>query len=1261
MPIRPSNIGHSHSANGKSISNFIPQTYSPYLLSEEGSTGDDSDFSFEIEEETVQSPKKNSIATKKQTINEDVSVRSPNSRDSSQPKSSHTVLSRDEAQRSLKSKVEEKPSRVTTSSSNKAVTYTALSAQKKDHDDMSFEESILSDDDFSISVASETDVLVSGVKSSSSNVKKRAVEVKQPVGSRRSVEQSRLDRRGYASEDASTTSSKTAIQSLMEKLSSMGDTSNSRTTPSRPSFDTAKQTPVEKKQPLQTDATSTTSSKVQSLKSKAAGSIDFAESIVKSHGDIESGASTAVSTSCSSGRLGKRLWWSYGDGTMEGQKVTTTPSSKRSSRCKLCCIVGFVLVAAAGTVGALIALDVILKEKLSPSSETPDTATPTKSDSNSWYVNWDAFQCVMDCNGRPPCGGTKKNDDETFPTLKECCSEGMGNFIDEHWTLDICMEMTDVETVIPTFSPTPEKKEETSAPTAGPQASPPSPPKPSELYYADFSEMKCTAESTSRKARWEKGYETISDCCDANFWGNLYKECLGEADSGTVTITLYYPDYGGRNCVEEYVNTKQIWDKGFDTKDECCEVNFSWDKASICFRGDEIIATTSPTSTMPTSSPIRAPSLHPTLMPTTSSPTQAPSRAPTRAPSRAPTSAPITPGSPTRSPVVSPTASPSTFPSRTPTFVPSISVAPTEKPSLKPSVTPTSPTPSPTGELEILRAVLVKRSPISSDNLLLERSPQYRAMEWLVSNTLYDSYPYDRKIQRWALSTFYYSLYGSEWVVKDGWVNHEGNLENECTWHGISCTASGTVMSIDLKANKVFGHVPNETSLLVDVEYLGLSENEIRSIPSSLIDLPKLKVLDLHKNRLRMIPEGGYGSSLLEELYLSYNGISSIPDGLFQLRFVKVLWLANNEISSTLPNGFGKMTHLEELDLESNQFHGPIPEEMFSLVNLALLYLYDNELTGQFPPGLSQMSSLTELDLHSNNIGGQLPTEIGRFSTLSELYLGNNKISGQIPSQLFQVSSLTVLDISENFLNSTIGSDIGNLNQLTQLHLHDNYNKNEGSFGIYGSIPESIGSLTLLKELRLDNNYVEGMLPPSIGDLQNLEILRLESNNLYGSIKAVANAKKLRYVHLWSNYFSGTISNIIGQLSQVVELFLDDNELTGSIPSEMGLLSNAKYIALGINELEGMIPSSFGMLSSLERLDLQENNLSGEIPADMGNIKSLERMRLEGNQFYGDIPKEVCNLESLEFLSGSCAIAEDTTIENSHWWSCNCCTTCDEP
>ena len=1214
-------------------------TFSPYLLSEEASDSDESDFSFEIEEEIVhESNEKNcSIATttKRQT--------KACNHDSTQPKYLHEI------ERKSDGKIDGK----------KGAAFKAEIVSNSDNDDVSLQDSTMSDD-FSISVASETDGLVSAVESSTDSVKKSAVQRRQSDMSKGTNEKSKLIRRGKAS-DESTTSSKTAIQSLMEKLSSMGDANST-------------QEHVDKAKTVVSD--SMTSSKFESLKSKAVGSIEIAESIVKTHGDIENVDSITPSNSSTS-KNGSRLW-----GTpQKDADRTATQSRKRSSKRKICCIVGFVMVAAGATVGALIAFEIIFKGKIMPSSKPPEPETTTEMTSygdSPWYVDWNSFKCVMDCNGRPPCGGTKLNDDESFATLELCCLVGMSIFIDEHWTSENCMSMTAIQTAIPTYSPTPGLNEETSVPTVGHQTSTSSSYNPPGMFYADFNTMKCVVEATSRKAEWEKGFERMSDCCGAYFGGDLYKTCLNEDEESTDPVLLYYPDYSARNCLEEDSSTKQSWEKGFDTKAECCDFNFIWDKSSICYRGEEGVDTVIPTST-PSAKPTAIPTAKPTAIPTTNSPSTRPtsspinsptlqptlkpsSLSPTLSPSKTPTASPVIPGSPTRSPIVSPSSSPSSLPSTFPTVAPSVSHVPTVKPSLTPSVTPTAPTSSPTGELEVLRTTLVTRSPTSSDNLFIESSDQYLAMEWLLGNTMFASYPDERKIQRWALSTLFYSLYGTDWTINNGWLSHNGNLEHECTWHGISCSSSGTIISINLKANRVDGHFPDEIVLLVDIEYLGLSENKIRSIPSSLISLPNLKVLDLHKNRIREIPDGDYGASRMEELYLSYNGISSIPNTFFQLRFLKVLWLANNGISAPL-SGFGKMTLLEELDLESNQFYGPIPEEMFGLSNLSVLYLYENELTGQIPPGLSQLTSLTALDLHSNQIEGQIPAEIGSFSMLSELYLGNNKIGGQIPSQLYKVTSLTVLDISENYLNSTLGSGIGNLNQLTKLDLHDNYKKSGGeveSYGIYGSIPETIGSLTQLKELRLDNNYVSSTLPPAIGDLTNLEILRLESNNFHGSIKPVANAKNLRYVHLWSNYFSGPISSRIGQLSQVVELFLDDNEFTGFIPSELGSLSNAKYIALGTNELEGVIPPSFGMLASLERLDLQGNNLTGEVPAELGNIQSLERIRLEGNQLFGDIPKAICNSGSLEFLSGNCETIADSTIQNSYWWSCNCCTVCDE-
>ncbi len=64
------------------------------------------------------------------------------------------------------------------------------------------------------------------------------------------------------------------------------------------------------------------------------------------------------------------------------------------------------------------------------------------------------------------------------------------------------------------------------------------------------------------------------------------------------------------------------------------------------------------------------------------------------------------------------------------------------------------------------------------------------------------------------LVTFYRSLNGDEWTIKDGWTQ---DLTNECTWHGVLCDANGEVNSINLSENNIRGEMPMEVALLLNI------------------------------------------------------------------------------------------------------------------------------------------------------------------------------------------------------------------------------------------------------------------------------------------------------------------------------------------------------------------------------------------------------------------------------------------------------------
>uniref|UniRef100_A0A1D1XPJ3 non-specific serine/threonine protein kinase n=1 Tax=Anthurium amnicola TaxID=1678845 RepID=A0A1D1XPJ3_9ARAE len=102
---------------------------------------------------------------------------------------------------------------------------------------------------------------------------------------------------------------------------------------------------------------------------------------------------------------------------------------------------------------------------------------------------------------------------------------------------------------------------------------------------------------------------------------------------------------------------------------------------------------------------------------------------------------------------------------------------------------------------------------------------------------------------------------------------------------------------------------------------------------------------------------------------------------------------------------------------------------------------------------------------------------------------------------------------------------------------------------------------------------LSGTLSPSIGNLTNLQILLLQNNNI-----------------------SGPIPPEMGKLSQLRTLDLSNNFLTGEIPTSIGQLGSLEYLRLNNNSLSGAIPQSLANITQLSFLDLSYNNLSGPLP-----------------------------------------------------------------
>ena len=188
---------------------------------------------------------------------------------------------------------------------------------------------------------------------------------------------------------------------------------------------------------------------------------------------------------------------------------------------------------------------------------------------------------------------------------------------------------------------------------------------------------------------------------------------------------------------------------------------------------------------------------------------------------------------------------------------------------------------------------------------------------------------------------------------------------------------------------------------------------------------------------------------------------------------------------------------------------------------------------------------------------------------------------------------VTGLSLHSNNLIDTLPSSIGNLTALTDLELDNNTN-------LTGNIPSTIGNLTLLTQLTLSGCNFIGTIPSTIGNLKNLTQLILGENNL-----------------------SGNIPNTIGGLINLNYLYLEVNKLSGSIPSSIGALKKLTWLYLYNNNLTGTIPSEFGNMSSLNVADLRNNQLSGSLPNEIGNLSALNALHIDNNLISGALPQSL--------------------------------------
>ena len=351
--------------------------------------------------------------------------------------------------------------------------------------------------------------------------------------------------------------------------------------------------------------------------------------------------------------------------------------------------------------------------------------------------------------------------------------------------------------------------------------------------------------------------------------------------------------------------------------------------------------------------------------------------------------------------------------------------------------------------------------------------------------------------------------------------------------------------------NELTGPIPPELGNMASLKEIFLMRNRLSgSIPPELGKLSNLEMLWLFANDLTgPVPEELGNLSKLKELSIGTNGLTgSIPPELGQLSALEGLFIPRASLSGSIPPELGNLSSLTYLWLFRNELSGSIPAELGNLSALKNLNLGDNQLTGSIPPELGQLSSLEELGARSNGLSGSIPPELGQLTSLVWLSLNDNDLSGALPPELGNLAKLETFNVSDNadleglvprsMMNLPLGfldiastwicphlddefqqwldgipkayglwcpSNVTERFALMELYdstggdkwtNRDGWDSDSGLDDWYGLTVRD----SLVRELRLPGNGLEGPLPPALGSLLGLETLDLADNDLTGGV-----------------------------------------------------------------------------------------------------------------------------------------------------------------
>lgn len=193
---------------------------------------------------------------------------------------------------------------------------------------------------------------------------------------------------------------------------------------------------------------------------------------------------------------------------------------------------------------------------------------------------------------------------------------------------------------------------------------------------------------------------------------------------------------------------------------------------------------------------------------------------------------------------------------------------------------------------------------------------------------------------------------------------------------------------------------------------------------------------------------------------------------------------------------------------------------------------------------------------------------------------------------------------------------------------------------LVGRLPDELGLLSRLTDLRVGGNGLQGQLDTFLPALTNLGTFIFVSYicNMSDQMPILLTLQHTTYdnaeqLDVEENRFVSTIPAEIGRLTNLKSLLLRNNFFTGSLPSDLALLTNLEGFRVSDNTaLSGRPLDYIGSWPNLIYFNVIDTLVTGTIPETIVTDVPELKVLMLNKGFHGTIPSRLTDMTNLEYL-----------------------------